>query len=105
MQKLRFGEVLINANKLDWRMALYLPRDKNIWNLEATAIIADPQEFQEFDEYENPIAMNKIDYEEIILCDELNGILQNLKNNEVEISEEKMLESFLYYFENEEYIA
>lgn len=42
IEKKRFGELLMTADLLDWRTAVYLPVDSALWSTKIEALIANP---------------------------------------------------------------
>ncbi|WP_242485092.1 DUF7716 domain-containing protein [Pseudomonas sp. TH39(2020)] len=78
MKKIKFADVFSNAENLDWEDALYLPKNKEEWDLNCEAIIENPDNFEDHDANNNPVDISKINYRHVLLCDDLSSIIKKL---------------------------
>ncbi len=100
MYKLAF--ILNNAETFLWSDALFLPEDE-VWDNNTEGLIWDPDDIED-DEDELPKAAieNKLMYTLSIQSIQL--IVQNARMQKQNISEDELLEAFLFYYDNDAYI-
>lgn len=105
MKKLTLSEVFRGAENLDWKDALYLPKDKSLWGLSCEAIMENPDSFSDYDSDDNPVEMAEIGYRYVILCDDITSICANLSEQIGSPSEELMYEALMFYLEHDAFIS
>ncbi|NVJ11099.1 hypothetical protein HUW63_38680 [Myxococcus sp. AM001] len=98
MKRKNFSNVLMNTETLDWREALYLPKDKSLWGNSCEAIIANPDDY---DNDDNPVELSNIGYRYVLLCDDLTSIVSNIREQGVTPDEGLIYDAFIYYLEND----
>ncbi|KUI96673.1 MULTISPECIES: DUF7716 domain-containing protein [Vibrio] len=101
-KKLR--DVLSNSENIDWRLALYLPKDVSSWSLDTLVIIEDPDDVDSDDEDEDPIAVKDAGYRYVLGIQTIQSIVNNLKMQKNNIRDGDLFKAFIYYFENDAFI-
>ncbi|MBU6961415.1 hypothetical protein KRR23_27235 [Pseudomonas sp. CVAP len=104
MKKIKFADVLSDAENLDWEDALYLPKNKEEWALDCEAIIENPDNFEDYDTDDNPIEISKINYRHVLLCDDLTSIIKNLQEQNISYDLDLTYKAFIFYIENDSFI-
>ncbi|KTC09872.1 hypothetical protein AO391_25080 [Pseudomonas marginalis ICMP 9505] len=104
MKKIKFSEILSDAESLNWEDALYLPKDKEKWGLNCDAIIENPDNFEDYDTDDTPIEISKINFRYVLLCDDLLSIIINLREQTTSFDLNMAYQAFIYYFENDAFI-
>lgn len=99
--KVKLGYFLINSIDYDWRTALYLPKEREHWDLETIAIVANPDDFEEYDDTDNPIDMSNIGYTYVLLSDDVTSIFEYYNNGKDNYTESDIFTAFLFYLEND----
>jgi len=104
MKKIKIADVLSDVASLDWEDALYLPKNKEEWGLNCEAIIENPDNYEDCDMDDNPVAMSKINYRYVLLCDDLLSIIKNLQEQSASYDLDNAYKAFIFYFENDSFI-
>lgn len=104
MNKTKLHDVLMSTERLHWRDALYLPKEKNLWSKDCEAIIANPDLFEEYDNDDNPVELSKIGYRYVLLCDDLASVASNLREQGVEPTLDLMYDAFIFYLNNDAFL-
>ncbi|WP_259740068.1 hypothetical protein [Pseudomonas brassicacearum] len=104
MKKIKFADVLTDAENLDWEDALYLPKNKEEWGLNCEVFIENPDNFEDYDADDNPVDMSKINYRYVLLCDDLSSIIKNLQEQSASYDLDMAYKAFTFYFENYSFI-
>lgn len=97
-------EVLRDAGNIDWRLALYLPKDVSSWSLDSLVMVEDPDDVDSDDPDEDPEVVKDAGYRYVMGIQSIQGIVNNanLQNNNV--LDEGFFKAFIYYFENDAFI-
>ena len=100
MYKLAF--ILSNAETFHWSDALFLPENE-VWDCHTEGLIWDPDDIED-EENERPKAAieNQFMYTLSIQCIQL--IVQNARKQKQNITEDELLEAFLFYYDNDAYM-
>ncbi len=100
MYKLSY--ILKNSNQFDWSDALFLPEDE-VWNKETEGMVLDPDDVEDdvIDLPKDAIDNNLIYALSMQL---IQSIVENVKKQRMEVSEEDLIEAFLFYYDNDAYI-
>lgn len=98
-------DVLKNIGSLNWKDALYLPKDKSLWGLGSEAIIANPDGFDVYDDDGNPVELSDVGYQYVLLCDDLHSIFSNIKEQGQIPDEQLACDAFIFYLENDAYMS
>lgn len=104
MKRMSFSDVLMKPETLDWREALYLPKDKRLWTMSCEAIIANPDDFVDYDNEEDPVELSGIGYRYILLCDDIASIVSNVREQGIALDESVLYDAFIYYLENDAFL-
>ncbi len=97
-------DVFLRRGDLSWRDALYLPRDKSLWGKSCEAIIAYPDDFDDYDNEDNPVELSNIGYRYDLLCDDLASIVNNTREQGATPDEGLIYDAFIYYLENDAFL-
>ncbi|GKW22344.1 hypothetical protein ACI51Z_16310 [Pectobacterium carotovorum] len=97
-------EILRGAESIDWRLALYLPKDVSSWSLDSLVMVEDPDDVDSDDPDEDPEVVKDAGYRYVMGIQSIQGIVNNanLQNNNV--LDEDFFKAFIYYFENDAFI-
>jgi hypothetical protein len=79
MKKLTLLQTLVKAENLAWSESLYLPLNLATWNESTEAIIENADNFEEYDESDNPVEMSNIGHKYFLSCDDVIAISSNLR--------------------------
>lgn len=102
MQKLIF--VLKNPGDFAWNFALYLPEEK--WTLETPAMVLDPDDVDNPDDPDDdPQAAKDAGFKYALMMQDVDSIFANAKAQKGNLSDPEILSSFLYYVNNDAFIA
>lgn len=93
-----------NAAHLDWRAAIYLPKNKKLWGLDCQAIIENPDHFEAYGVDDNPVEISNISYRYVLLCDDLSSIVKNLQEQDASCDLSMTYKAFIYYIENDSFM-
>lgn len=99
MYKLAF--VLENIDKFKWSDALFLPEDEE-WNKDTEGMVLDPDDVEEDDDIPKEAKERKLMY--ALSIQTIKSIIQNISQQKSEISEEELVEAYLFYYDNDAYI-
>jgi len=98
-------DVLMGAVDLDWREALYLPKDETLWCASCEAITADPDAVDVYDSSGNPVAIDSLGYAYVLLCDNVASIMANLEEERGEPGLDAAFRAFRSYLANDAFIT
>ena len=94
--------VLRNIEFYEWNNALFLPEDE-IWEFNTMCMILDPNEV-ESDDDEVPQAAIENGLSYALDVQLIQAIVQNISEQKKDVTDEDLLEAFLYYYDNDAYI-
>ena len=100
MHKLSY--ILENSNLFNWSDALFLPEDE-VWNKETEGMVLDPDEVED-DVVDLPKEAIDNNFMYVLSMQMIQSIVMNVKEQRVEVSEEDLVEAFLFYYDNDAYI-
>lgn len=104
MMNLSLIDVFLKLEGLSWRDALYLPMDKGLWGNNCEAIIANPDDFDDYDNDDNPVELSNIGYRYVLLCDDLTSIVSNIREQGVTPNMGLIYDAFIYYLDNDAFL-
>ncbi|ULR32526.1 hypothetical protein MJO48_07555 [Dickeya fangzhongdai] len=96
-------EILRDAKNIDWRLALYLPKDVSSWSLDLLVMVEDPDDVDSDDPDEDPDVVKDAGYRYVMEIQSIQGIVNNA-NLQKNVSDEDLFKAFIYYFENDDFI-
>lgn len=96
--------VLQKAREIPWDLALYLPKNMASWHLDTLAIIEDPDNIDSDDPDDDPDVIKEADYRYVLSIQILQSIVANAKSQEINITEEELLQCVIYYFNHDAYL-
>lgn len=100
MHKLTF--ILNNIEKFNWSDALFLPENE-VWDNHTEGFIWDPDDVGD-DEDALPKAANENKFMYTLSIQSIQLIVQNAKKQKQNISEDELLQAFIFYYDNDTYI-
>ncbi len=104
MKKLTLLQTLVKAENLAWSESLYLPLNLATWNESTEAIIENADNFEEYDESDNPVEMSNIGYKYFLSCDDVIAISSNLRERKTNPSFEDLFDALKFYLEHDAFI-
>ncbi|MPQ83115.1 hypothetical protein F0170_03395 [Pseudomonas sp. MAFF 730085] len=104
MNSRKLCDILSCPESLNWQDAIYLPKDEKKWSLSCDVIIENPENFEAYDDNDNPIEISNINYRYVLLCDDLASIIFNLREQTNLFELDMAYTAFIYYFENDSFI-
>ena len=100
MNKLSY--ILKNIDDFKWSDALFLPED-DAWEKDTEGMVLDPDDVED-DEDDVPRDAKENNLMYALGIQTIQSIVSNLKQQKPDISENDLLEAFLYYYNNDAYI-
>ena len=100
MHKLSF--ILKNIKDFKWSDALFLPEDE-VWEKDTKGMFLDPDDVED-DEDDVPREAKENHLVYTLGIQTIQLIVRNLEQQKHDISEDDLIEAFLYYYENDAYI-
>ena len=100
MYKLSY--ILKNIDEFKWSDALFLPEDE-VWEKDAKGMVLDPDDVED-DEDDVPREAKEKHLMYALSIQTIQSIVSNLKQQMHDISENDLVEAFLYYYNNDAYI-
>ncbi|WP_323637283.1 hypothetical protein [Pectobacterium polaris] len=97
-------EVLGDAENIDWRLALYLPKDVSAWGLNSLVVIEDPDDVDSCEPDEDPEIVKNAGYRYFMGIQSVQGIVSNTKSQINNVSDEELFSALMFYFENDAFI-
>ena len=101
MEKL--SVILKNIEEFKWSDALFLPEDE-IWEKDTEGMVLDPNDVED-DEDDVPREAKEKRLMYTLGIQTIQSVVRNLKQQEHDISEVDLVAAFLYYYENDAYMA
>lgn len=101
MKKLSF--ILKNIKEFRWSDALFLPKDE-IWGKNSEGMVLDPDDVED-EEDDVPREAKEKHLMYALGIQTIQSIVSNLEQQKHDISEDDLVEAFLYYYDNDAYIA
>ena len=100
MYKLSY--ILENSNQFNWSDALFLPEDE-VWNKETEGMVLDPDDVED-DVVDLPKEAIDNNLMYVLSMQMIQSIVKSAKEQRTEVSEEDLVEAFLFYYDNDAYI-
>ena len=100
MHKLSF--ILKSIEEFKWSEALFLPEDE-VWEKDTEGMVLDPDDIED-DEDEVPREAKEKHLIYALSIQTIQSIVKNLQQQNHNISEDDLVEAFLYYYDNDAYI-
>lgn len=97
-------EVLRDAGNIDWRLALYLPKDVSSWSLDSVVMVEDPDDVDSDYPDEDPDVVKDAGYRYVMGIQSIQGIVNNANLQKNNALDEDFFKAFIYYFENDAFI-
>lgn len=97
--------LLNNAEEIDWRLALYLPFSSSEWRADTEVIVEDPDNVDPNDPDSDPDVVRDAGYRYIMTMQSVRSIVSYARLQRETISDDALLESFLYYFQYDAYLS
>lgn len=101
MKKLSF--ILKKIEEFKWSDALFLPEDET-WGKNTEGMVLDPDDVED-DEDDVPQKAKEKHLMYTLSIQTIQSIVRNLEQQKYDISEDDLVEAFLYYYDNDAYIA
>lgn len=101
MYKLAF--ILENIDQFKWSDALFLPEDE-VWNKDTEGMVLDPDDV-ESDEDDVPKGAKERNLMYALNIQTIQSIVHNVVMQKSKISIDELVEAYLYYYDNDAYIA
>lgn len=101
MYKLAF--ILENIDQFKWSDALFLPEDE-VWNKDTEGMVLDPDDV-ESDEDDVPKGAKERNLMYALNIQTIQSIVRNVIMQKSKISVDELVEAYLYYYDNDAYIA
>lgn len=96
------GDVLNQIEKYKWSDALYLPEDE-VWNVASKCLVLDPDDVEDDNDEAPQIAIsNNLQY--ALDIQTVQGVIDNYKHTYDDLSDERLVEAFLFYYDNDSFI-
>lgn len=105
MIKSTLRNVLRSAENHDWRLALHLPQDRSSWSLTSKAVLEDPDDVDSDDPEALPDSVGQEGCVYAISMQDLRGVVENLKAQTREPSDEALFSALMYYLRNDAFIV
>ena len=100
MYKLSY--ILENSNQFNWSDALFLPEDE-VWNKETEGMVLDPDDVED-DVVDLPKEAIDNNLMYVLSMQMIQSIVKSAKEQRTEVSEEDLVEAFIFYYDNDSYI-
>ena len=100
MYKLSY--ILKNIDEFKWSDAIFLPEDE-VWEKDTKGMVLDPDDVED-DEDDVPREAKEKHLMYALSIQTIQSIVSNLKQQMHDISENDLVETFLYYYNNDAYI-
>lgn len=94
--------ILENSNQFNWSDALFLPEDE-VWNKETEGMVLDPDDVED-DVVDLPKEAIDNNLMYVLSMQMIQSIVKSAKEQRTEVSEEDLVEAFLFYYDNDAYI-
>ncbi|CAI2160475.1 Uncharacterised protein [Serratia fonticola] len=105
MITLKLAEVLDNPEGIDWRHALYLPSNKETWNINVLALVMDPDDVDSDEPDADPEEVKKMGYMYVLTMQDVNSVVENIREQKNIISSEELYEALMFYYRNDAFIV
>lgn len=97
--------LLHNAEKADWRLALYLPQSPSVWCADTEIIVEDPDNVDPDEPDSDPEVVREAGYRYVMTMQSVRSIVTFARQQRERVSDEALIESFLYYVQNDAYLS
>ena len=105
MMKQTLIALLHNAEKSDWRLALYLPLSPSEWCADTVTIVEDPDNVDPDDPDSDPDVVREAGYRYVMSMQSVRSIVTYARQQRERVSDGALIESFLYYVQNDAYLS
>jgi hypothetical protein len=100
-------QALLSINSQSTRCWLYLPATVS-WTLESLCLIAESEEVPPEEEDDPDAGMPQIakdnELMQVLSVSEVQDLVENVKAQKSDVSDEELFEAFLYYYDNDAYM-
>ncbi|WP_409309263.1 hypothetical protein [Pectobacterium sp. B1J-3] len=104
MVKKNLRETLRDVANIDWQLALYLPKDISVWDLDSLVMIEDPDDIDSDDPDEDPEIVKNAGYRYVMSIQSVQSVVNNVKQQRETTLEEDLFNAFMFYFEHDAFI-